>query len=94
MSAFDRQAPLVQERIGSQAADAGLFNSGQRLEKQQLASEEIQRQREAAQRAQSRYVEDSELQRRRRERDLARQREEAITGQVERRRGEVYGGYA
>lgn len=90
---YDRQAPLIQNQIGSQAADAGLYQSGQRLRNQQLAQEQLQRQRTATQQAQTRYMEDINTQKAQRERDLARAREQAITGQVETRRQELYGGY-
>jgi hypothetical protein len=93
LAEINRQAPQVQEQIGGQAADAGLYFSGQRQEQQRLADEAFQRQREAAQRTQSRYIEDTDIEKRKRERDLAREREAAITGQVETQRAYQYGGY-
>jgi len=94
MADLNRQAPLVQEQIGGQSADAGLYFSGQRQEQQRLAQENFQRQQDRAQQVQARYTQDLETQKLQRERDLARQREQAVTGQVEKRRAEVYSGYA
>ena len=99
-----RESPIMQEAIGGQFADRGLYESGQRQEAQQRRLEEEERQKQnyereyqyktgQAQLEQQRYLEDSERERKQRERDLAREREQSVTGQVETLRSEKYAGY-
>jgi hypothetical protein len=104
MGDIARESPIIQEQIGGRFADRGLYFGGEREETQRRQLEKEERTRGSYEREyeyetqqkqlqQQRYVEDLERKRRQRERDLARQREAAITGQVETRRAEVYGGY-
>jgi hypothetical protein len=104
MGDIARQSPIIQEQIGGRAADRGLYFSGGReqeqrrqLEKEERAKGSYERKfeyvREQKELEQQRYVEDLARKKKERERDLARQREAAITGQVETRRSEIYGGY-
>lgn len=101
---IERESPRIQEAIGGRAADVGLYFGGERQEKQriQLEKEKVARgdyereyeyKTEQAQLTQERYVADVERERLQRERELAREREKAITGQVETLREEKFYGY-
>jgi len=102
---IDRQSPLTQERIGGQAADRGLYFSGGREETQRRQLEGEERQKgsydreyeskvQQAELEQKRYLEDVERQKKERERTLAREREQAVTGGIETRREEKFLGYS
>lgn len=101
---IERESPRIQEAIGGRAADRGLYFGGEREEKQrqQLEKEKVARgdyereyeyKTEQAGLSQERYLVDLERKKKERERDLARQREQAITGQVETQREEKFYGY-
>lgn len=105
MGDIARESPLAQEAIGGRAADRGLYFSGGREEEQRLQLEKEQRAKETYDREyqyevgqkelqQKRYLEDVERERKERERALAREREQAITGQVESQREEKYYGWS
>ncbi len=102
---IERESPRIQEAIGGRFSDRGLYLGGERAEKQrqQLEKEKVSRgdyereyeyKTEQAQLSQERYSADLERKREQRERDLAREREAAITGQVETQREEKYYGWS
>lgn len=99
-----RQSPLTQERIGGQAADRGLYFSGGREEQQKLQLGKEERQKgtydreyeykvQQAELEQKRYLENVEREKKQRERELARQREGAITGHIVTQREEQQRGW-
>ncbi len=101
---IDRESPIRQEQIGGQFADRGLFFSGgrQQTQQRQLDKEtrskatferEFDYNRQQADLKQERYLTDLDREKRQRERDLARDREQAITGQVQTLREEKFLGY-
>ena len=101
---IERESPRIQEQIGGRFADRGLYFGGEREEKQriQLEKEKVARgdyEREyeyktsQAELQQERYTADVERDRKQRERDLAKQRESAITGQVDLQEEELTRGY-
>ena len=101
---IERESPRIQEAIGEKFSGQGLYGGGERREEQrrQLEKEKVARgdyerefeyKTEQATLTQERYVADVERERKTRERELAQDREKAITGQVAEQEKELLRGY-